>query len=463
MGDEMSLLVHGKPWAVLEEGWGAVFTIRDMPDSALFHYRLGARMAAEDYSAIDMMWCYRCMATIFRGQGKLDSAIFYANKVIALGQKSYYLNAKNDVYHLLAEIYKTKGNADSAVKYYGLAAEAKDSLYSRRKVMQIDGMAFGEELRQKEIKDAQIQYKNQIRTYVLSGGLLGLLLLAIVLYRNNQHKQKAKAQIEKAYADLKSTQAQLIQSEKMASLGELTAGIAHEIQNPLNFVNNFSEVNAELMQEMEHEFKSGNTTDAFAIAETIKQNIDKVNEHGKRADAIVKSMLQHSRTSSGQKEFVDINALADEYLRLSCQGQKVRDRSFNATITTDFDSNIGKINIIPADISRVLVNLYNNAFYAVKEKAQQSLNGYEPKVTVSTKKSNGMVEITVKDNGTGIPQNIRQKIFQPFFTTKPTGQGTGLGLSLSYDIVKAHGGELKVETKEGMGTEFIVQLPTKEI
>jgi signal transduction histidine kinase len=245
----------------------------------------------------------------------------------------------------------------------------------------------------------------------------------------------------------------------MASLGELTAGIAHEIQNPLNFVNNFSEVNAELMEEMEQEFKSGNATDAFAIADTIKQNIGKVQSHGKRADAIVKSMLQHSRISSGQKELVNINIMAEEYLRLSYQGIKAKDRQFDTSITADLDVNIGKINIIPQDISRVLVNLYNNAFYAVREKTQQSPNGYAPQVSVTTKKANGMIEITVKDNGNGIPENLWQKIFQPFFTTKPTGQGTGLGLSLSYDIVKAHGGDIKVSSENGRGAQFTVSLP----
>jgi signal transduction histidine kinase len=267
------------------------------------------------------------------------------------------------------------------------------------------------------------------------------------------------AELKQSLENLRSTQAQLVQAEKMASLGELTAGIAHEIQNPLNFVNNFSEVNAELMEEMEQEFKSGNATDAFAIAETIKQNIGKVRSHGKRADAIVKSMLQHSRISSGQKELVNINIMAEEYLRLSYQGIKAKDSLFDATITADLDASIGKINIIPQDISRVLVNLYNNAFYAVREKAQQSPKGYEPTVSVMTKKHNGMVEITVKDNGNGIPENIRQKIFQPFFTTKPTGQGTGLGLSLSYDIVKAHGGEIKVSSEDGNGSQFIICLP----
>jgi signal transduction histidine kinase len=250
----------------------------------------------------------------------------------------------------------------------------------------------------------------------------------------------------------------------MASLGELTAGIAHEIQNPLNFVNNFSDVNSELIDELEQEADKGNVVDVKAIARNIKENEQKINHHGKRADAIVKGMLQHSRTGSGQTEPTDINTLADEYLRVAYHGLRAKDKAFNVIpiaigIETDFDSSIGKINIIPQDIGRVLVNLMSNAFYAVTERKKQNVDGYEPSVSLITKKVNGKVEISVKDNGNGIPQKIVDKIFQPFFTTKPTGQGTGLGLSLAYDIVKAHGGELKVETKEGEGSEFIIHLP----
>jgi len=245
----------------------------------------------------------------------------------------------------------------------------------------------------------------------------------------------------------------------MASLGELTAGIAHEIQNPLNFVNNFSDVNKELLSEMKHEMKSGNLTEAESMADDVIENEEKINHHGKRADAIVKGMLQHSRTSSGQKELTDINALCDEYLRLAYHGLRAKDKSFNVDFETDFDESAGKINIVPQDIGRVLLNLVNNAFYAVSEKRKLGATSYEPRVTVRTKRLNDYIQIRVEDNGSGVPKNIIDKIFQPFFTTKPTGQGTGLGLSLAYDIVKAHGGEIKVETKEAEGSAFIIQLP----
>lgn len=281
-----------------------------------------------------------------------------------------------------------------------------------------------------------------------------------------QHKEiqavrlkEEKEKLEQTLGELQVTQKQLIQSEKMASLGELTAGIAHEIQNPLNFVNNFSDVSNELLDEMKHELEKGNKEDAIAIVENVKQNLEKILHHGKRADAIVKGMLQHSRISSGHKEMTDINLLADEYLRLAYHGLRAKDKSFNATMKTDFDKTIGNIHIIPQDIGRAILNLINNAFYAVDEKTKSGVENYEPTVSVNTKKNNGKVEIRVKDNGNGIPQKVLAKIFQPFFTTKPTGQGTGLGLSLSYDIVKAHGGELKVETMEGESSEFVISLP----
>ncbi len=270
--------------------------------------------------------------------------------------------------------------------------------------------------------------------------------------------EETNAALTKSLEELKAAQAQLIQSEKMASLGELTAGIAHEIQNPLNFVNNFSEVSSELLDEMRTELDRGDIEEAKAIATDVILNLEKILHHGKRADAIVKGMLQHSRSSNGVKEPTDINALADEYLRLAYHGLRAKDKSFNATLKTDFDETIGKIDIIPQDIGRVILNLITNAFYAVDENKKQNPEGYEPTVSVATRRINSTVELMVTDNGPGIPQKVLEKIFQPFFTTKPTGQGTGLGLSLAYDIVKAHGGELRVETTEGRGSVFIIVL-----
>ncbi len=279
-------------------------------------------------------------------------------------------------------------------------------------------------------------------------------------YEDFNEIEKAKSRIEVTLTDLKSTQNQLIQSEKMASLGELTAGIAHEIQNPLNFVNNFSEVSKELLDEMLEELESGDMEEVKAIMDDVIQNLEKINHHGKRADGIVKGMLQHSRSSTGAKEPTNINVLGDEYLRLAYHGLRAKDKSFNATLVTDFDETLKTVDIIPQDIGRVILNLLTNAFYAVNEKRQGNQKDYKPTVSLITKKHKNTVSISVKDNGNGIPKKVLAKIFQPFFTTKPTGQGTGLGLSMSYDIVtKGHGGELKVESKAGKGSTFTIQLP----
>jgi signal transduction histidine kinase len=275
-----------------------------------------------------------------------------------------------------------------------------------------------------------------------------------------QKNQQLKITLE----NLKSTKNQLIQSEKMASLGELTAGIAHEIQNPLNFVNNFSEVNIELSEELKSELERLQVSDTkkvflSALVDDLAKNQEKILHHGKRADAIVKGMLQHSRSNTGEKELTDINALADEFLRLSYHGFRAKEKTFTAEIKTHFDKAIGKVDVVAQDVGRVLLNLFNNSFYSMNEK-KQKLNGvYEPTVELRTEQLDGKIQVTVKDNGMGIPQKVLGKIFQPFFTTKPAGEGTGLGLSLSYDIIKAHGGELKIETKEGEGAVFILQLP----
>jgi signal transduction histidine kinase len=285
------------------------------------------------------------------------------------------------------------------------------------------------------------------------------------LNQKNSEIEKQRNELEQTLTELKAAQTQLVQQEKMASLGELTAGIAHEIQNPLNFVNNFSEVNLEMNSELKDKLKKmltdGKEKDEIEeILNSIESNEQKIIHHGKRADAIVKGMLQHSRTTTGQKVLTNINAFVDEYLRLSYHGFRAKDEIFHVTMLTNFDPTVDQINIIPQDIGRVLLNLINNAFYAVSEKKKQRDTAeYKPTVTVETKKTNNKVEIKITDNGTGIPQKILEKIFQPFFTTKPTGQGTGLGLSLAFDIVKAHGGDIRVETSETVFSAFIVELP----
>jgi signal transduction histidine kinase len=456
---EMNELFNGAKWNFPVCLLGAIYNKKGDYELALVNYRSAFQLAKQNELFRDTLQVYSGMSNVFRNTAQIDSSIHYAQIV----ERS--TNPEKEIGYLLSAIenlvhgYKIKGNKDSVIKYIELHHTLRDSIFSNEKNRQVQAVTFNENLKQQQLVAAQLKYKNRVQLYVLAGGIFILVLIAVILWRNNRQNEKAKEKIEKAYGELKTTQAQLIQSEKMASLGELTAGIAHEIQNPLNFVNNFSDVNKELADELEQEIDKGNFTDAKAIAKDIKDNEQKINHHGKRADAIVKGMLQHSRSSSGQKEPTDINALAEEYLRLAYHGLRAKDKLFNATMKTNFDENIGNINIVPQEIGRVILNLINNAFYAVDEKKKNADNGYEPTVSVSTKRNNGKVEIGVSDNGNGIPQKILDKIFQPFFTTKPTGQGTGLGLSLSYDIVKAHGGELKVETKEGKGSEFIIQLP----
>ena len=431
-------------------------------DSTLYYYRKSIAISSHFENYTNLAGTYSNLTSFYlHVKQNSDSAIYYAHAWLNILEKISENNL-GAVYFNMAEAYKLKNNKDSVIKYQTLSISEKDKAYTKRDVAlnNLQNRALVEQEQMMKLKESEMENKSRIRIAMIAGCLIVFTLISIVLYSNNLKKQKANKVLETTLTNLKSTQTQLIQSEKMASLGELTAGIAHEIQNPLNFVNNFSEVNKELIDEMQQELKAGKIDDAIEISNDIKANEQKINHHGKRADAIVKGMLQHSRNSSAAaKEPTDINKLADEYLRLAYHGLRAKDKSFNATMKTDFDETIGNINIIPQDIGRVILNLITNAFYAVDEKKKAGIENYEPTVSVSIKKVADKILISVKDNGNGISQNIVDKIFQPFFTTKPTGQGTGLGLSLSYDIVKAHGGEIKVKTKEGEGAEFIVLLP----
>jgi two-component system, NtrC family, sensor kinase len=409
---------------------------------------------------------YNNLAELHFKMGHTDSSIYYGHLALFLSQRNNYRPYERDAADILSQSYETKHEQDSVVKYMKIMIAANDSVFSQSRLRQFQNIGFSEEQRQQEINIAEEKYQDRVRFYILVTALGVFLLIAFILYRNNREKQKAnvllrdqKQEIERTLADLKIAQAQLVQSEKMASLGELTAGIAHEIQNPLNFVNNFSEVNKDLLFEMKDEMDKGHIKEAQGIADDVIVNEQKINHHGKRADLIVKGMLQHAQSSTGKKELTDLNALADEYLRLAHHGFRAKEKSFDVTLKTDFDGAIGKINIVPQDIGRVLINLYNNSFYAVNERNKQLPVGYIPTVLISTKKVDDKIEVRIKDNGDGIPEKVLDKIFQPFFTSKPSGQGIGLGLSLSYDIVKAHAGELKVESKEGEGAEFVVQIP----
>ncbi len=449
------------------QGWINMISARvyeklHKPTEAKSYYHSAIQLLKESENFKDLSGVLTSLGMFHLNAGEVDSAIYFGEQARVLAAQHNYQKEEYDSYLLLARAFENKENATEALKFFKAAIDAKEKVYGKEKQKQIEGFKFTEELRKKEELETEEKFKSQLRIYALSGALIMFALFMVLLYRNNLQKQKANSVLQKTLGDLKATQSQLIQSEKMASLGELTAGIAHEIQNPLNFVNNISEVNTELIDELKQELAVGNKQSAEELVNDIKSNSEKINHHGKRAGDIVKGMLQHSRTSSGVKESTDINALADEYLRLAYHGLRAKDKSFNASMKTDFDETIGNINVVPQDIGRVILNLITNAFYVVNEKAtlrQAQGDSYEPTVSVSTKKDGNKVLISVKDNGNGIPQKILDKIFQPFFTTKPTGQGTGLGLSLSYDIVKAHGGELKVETKESAGSEFVMSLP----
>jgi signal transduction histidine kinase len=488
--------------AMAKLNFGDIYSKTSKTDSALYYYRSSVADGAQSQRPVVIGMAELGEASLFYTTGQTDSAFTYAHQVLNLFQNIKMwpeMIMKGD--SILSKLYASTHHFDSAYIYGQRSLAIKDSLFNLDKTKQVQNLIFSEALRQQQVeqgrKEAKQELASSVKIYSLIALLLGALIITFILFRNNIQKQKARVQIETAYSNLKATQQQLIQSEKMASLGELTAGIAHEIQNPLNFVNNFSEVNGELIGELRSERGNGKSEKGKGETENgksetengkgemetellqdIYNNNEKILLHGKRADAIVKNMLEHSRQGTGEKQLTDVNALADEYLKLAYNSMQAKDKNFESAIKTEFDDGIIKMNIVAQDIGRVLLNLYNNAFYAVREKAMsretrsspgepgliaESDGPYEPEVSLSTKKKGNQVVITVKDNGNGIPRNIVDKIFQPFFTTKPTGQGTGLGLSLAYDIVKAHGGEIRVETVEGRGSEFVIKLPVYDI
>ncbi len=393
-------------------------------------------------------------------QNRHREAIDLLNKDV-IRVKNYRSDVLRD-YKLLAELYENTGDNGKAAEVLKSYISLQDSLLADQKKFRTISFETEQVMNQNELFIAKLESESRLSSLFINFSIgIAVLLLIIVagVYSRFRSKQKANRVLEKTLADLKSTQSQLIQSEKMASLGELTAGIAHEIQNPLNFVNNFSEVNEELLIEMKEDLSKGKIDDAVALANDAIENQKKIYHHGKRADAIVKGMLQHSRGGSDVKEPTDINALADEYLRLAYHGLRAKDKSFNAKFETYFDTSLPKVNVVPQDIGRVILNLITNAFYAVTEKAKENADSdFVPTVTVSTKDVSGGIEISVSDNGKGIPDAVKEKIFQPFFTTKPTGQGTGVGLSMSYDIIKSHGGTISVNSNPGLGSEFIITL-----
>jgi two-component system NtrC family sensor kinase len=436
-----------------------IYSAQDEPQQALAYANesLGIREETGDKKGQAEVYC--CLAEVTEGglsaEEALNKQTAFLDKALMLGKETKALDLLSRIHYNLFLLFRKKNEYAAALQHLESYNAIQNEIHSntvRQKVLNL------------EITHKVEQSRKETEIFRLRN--IELVGLYEEIKNQKEEIEVQKKIVEESLAELKETQKQLIQREKMASLGELTAGIAHEIQNPLNFVNNFSELNTELISEMKTELLAGKTEDAISIAKDIDENEQKINHHGKRADAIVKGMLQHSRVGTAVKELTDINALADDYLRLSYHGLRAIDKTLNATMQKDFDETIGKINIIPQDIGRVLLNLYNNAFYSVTEKKKHfdknlpaGQAGFEPTISVSTKKLRDKIQITVRDNGNGIPQKVADKIFQPFFTTKPTGQGTGLGLSLSYDIIKAHGGDIKMETREGEFTAFTIELP----
>lgn len=442
---------------------GRTKVLSGQTESGLADIHTALRQATDNQLFDIAVLAHRHLGESFADLKQLDSAVLHFKIGMSMARSAKLPFAIHLIAKDLVTLYDTI-DVKKAFYYQSLADSTNEEVRGTKKTAKMISTLLEDLDRQNNERLDREAAQARFRQLVFMGALLVLLIVIWILFRFNQKEKKAKLLLEVKNKEIQAAQTQLIQSEKMASLGELTAGIAHEIQNPLNFVNNFSEVNTELIDELEEEVKKGNLKEIAALTKDIKDNEQKINHHGKRAGDIVKGMLQHSRISSGQKELTDINGLCDEYLRLAYHGLKAKDKSFNAKFETTLDATLPKIKVIPQDIGRVILNLINNAFYAVSEKQKSERSVYEPTVTVRTKmlgdKPDGYrVEICVIDNGNGIPEKIKDKIFQPFFTTKPTGQGTGLGLSLSYDIVKAHGGELKVETKEGVGSEFSIVLP----
>ncbi len=491
-----------KDWSGILYVLGNAYSKKGQYNKAMHYFKLGLPAAIKANFQKDKLEILTGISDVFKQKGALDSATVYSKKVLSDKFSKNFPLSLLLASTQLANIYESQNKTDSAFKYLKQSIALKDTLFNKGKTIAMQNLIFKEDQKKKELEEAELKFQNRLKIYGLIGGLTVLLLLSFLLWRRNLYKQKAynllqsqkretdsqKVKVEQTLEILKATQNQLIQSEKLASLGELTAGIAHEIQNPLNFVNNFSELSVDLANELKEEIKNSPLTPDGGIIikdkeyfeeiiSDLTQNQEKINLHGKRASSIVTGMLEHSRARTGERVLTDINKLADESLRLSYHGLRAKDKNsatdrFNSDFELIADPNLPKINVISQDIGRVLINLINNAFYAVSNhvhvetlhatsKATPSLQPqYKPKVIVSTKQIDNQIIIKVKDNGTGMTEATKAKIFQPFFTTKPTGQGTGLGLSLAYDIItKGHGGTIECESMEGVGTTFIVKIP----
>ncbi|ALW85796.1 hypothetical protein AUC43_12255 [Hymenobacter sedentarius] len=460
---------------------GVLAARQGQPEQARDYYRRSLRLAHIVTYLVSPV--FLGMAELAQSAGQPDSVLYYGHRALAAGLAYHTPASVLAASNYLSRAYAARRDSAAAFRYLALANATRDSLYSQAKTIQMQTLDFSERQRLKDLADQQAQATARQRQNLLLAALLCAVPGLVLLWRHNRLQRRSNEQLlqlneavtqqklelqgqhdqlDSSLTSLRAAQTQLIQKEKMASLGELTAGIAHEIQNPLNFVNNFSEVSSELLSELAEE-QARSERDTALEAELVgdlRQNMAKITEHGQRAASIVKGMLEHSQNRAGERQPTDLNRLTDEYLRLAYQGLRAKDKSFNASLTTDFSTDLPPVTLVGVDVGRVLLNLFANAFYAVRQRQQQGDPGYQPQVGVRTVLLNQQVQIQVTDNGTGMPESVKEKIFQPFFTTKPSGEGTGLGLSLSYDIIaQGHGGTLTVESQEGHGTTFSMGLP----
>jgi signal transduction histidine kinase len=430
---------------------------------ARIFYRESIAESKKVHHLRSLNFAYVGLAQLYQQIGRLDSSVYYARLGNQAAQANGFLRGVLNASTLLTKDFKARGNPDSALKYQSLMLVMKDTLFGQEKVMRLQTLNYREQQRTRELAASQAALRSRYRTYALLGGVVGLLVLALILGRHGRQQERAKEALERSLAELKTAQDQLVQREKMAFLGELTAGIAHELQNPLNFVKNFAEVSTDLVDEITGERREPgrNTALEGEILAGLKQNLQQISQHGQRATSIIKGMLEHSRTGTAQRQTTDLNQLVEESLRLAYQGLRTKEKDFTAELAVDLDPALPSALVVPQDISRVLINLFTNAFHAVQARQRQQRDtAYQPAVAVSTRAVPGAVEIRIRDNGIGMSDAVKARIFQPFFTTKAVGEGTGLGLSLSHDVVTTgHGGSLTVESREGEGTEFTLSLP----
>ena len=454
--------------AILSDAYsnlGEIYLNEGKMDSARVAVDSARSISQERGNYLELARSYILKAKVVLMNGEISKAIQWIEQSLDIQnhtdfQQDAFMDLKSDAYFTLAECFESLGDYGRALALSRQAQEIVNEKNRKRQTASTDfhNRVLEENLRIRDEADALEATRNKRRTMAFSLGLLLLGIIGLLLWNGSRQKQKANQRLAKTLSDLKATQAQLIHSEKMASLGELTAGIADEIQNPLNFVNNFSDVSGELLDEVEEEINNDNKTEALEIISDLKENLSKIHHHGDRASSIVKGMLAHSRSGSNEKESTDLNALCDEYIRLAYHGMRAKDKAFNAEYELDLEANLPQLEVVTQEIGRVLLNILNNAFHTVNEKGNTTQD-FKPEVVLKTFTHKEALVIEIKDNGIGMSDEVKEKIFQPFFTTKAAGQGTGLGMSISYDIIKAHGGDIHVKSELERGSEFIIKLP----